>query len=360
MTMRSWVPFTQFGLLTSLTDIDPTLTRGESLFSDGLNIYLMCHTNSKLVRLNTSLGITGILDLSLFGGTFTGGFTDGRYGYLLPHGTIVGFTKILRIDLQNFTLSGVTVLDPGPLDTTNLIFGANGGFTDGQYGYATYSDLTGNSYSIVRFSTLNFTTSGCTILTLATTTSPMKVGSSAQLTDGTYGYFLLLVGPDTDCNYVMKIVKVTLATMTIIDTLTFDILEPQWKGMTMLIDNDKLYVSPNVGLKMKQISLYPIFGLCGEFEITNGVTANSQWGNACRLGRYGYFLSAYHPTIMRIDLDNPGAYEIFTTTNTDPDGLPYGLGLILAPWLFVTSDSTTVGRIMRIQIGDMNQEGSVK
>jgi hypothetical protein len=65
---------------------------------------------------------------------FVGGFTDGRYGYFVPYlnvGTYSG--KVGRLDLQNFSTSGVTSLDLTVVDRE--LWGFNGGFTDGRYGY---------------------------------------------------------------------------------------------------------------------------------------------------------------------------------------------------------------------------------
>jgi hypothetical protein len=41
--------------------------------------------------------------------------------------------KVARVDLQNFTASGVTALDLAAVDAD--LAGFNGGFTDGRYGY---------------------------------------------------------------------------------------------------------------------------------------------------------------------------------------------------------------------------------
>ena len=45
-------------------------------------------------------------------GGFIGGFTDGRYGYLVPCNN----GKVARVDLQNFSLSGVSSINLAALD----------------------------------------------------------------------------------------------------------------------------------------------------------------------------------------------------------------------------------------------------
>ena len=77
-------------------------------------------------NLNTSSADSGLKG-------FVGGFTDGRYGYLVPNnnGSLSG--KVARVDLINFTTSGVTSLDLASVDSG--LAGFYGGFTDGRYGY---------------------------------------------------------------------------------------------------------------------------------------------------------------------------------------------------------------------------------
>ena len=63
---------------------------------------------------------------------YSGGFTDGRYAYLVPFAQLNGvFT---RVNLQDFTASGVTFLDVSTSGNTNAK-GFFGGFWDRQYAY---------------------------------------------------------------------------------------------------------------------------------------------------------------------------------------------------------------------------------
>jgi hypothetical protein len=69
---------------------------------------------------------------------FSGGFQAGQYLYLVPYMTgkaeMAGFSgKVARVDLNNFTPSGVSILD---LTLTDLdLRGFVGGFAAGKYGY---------------------------------------------------------------------------------------------------------------------------------------------------------------------------------------------------------------------------------
>ena len=60
-----------------------------------------------------SLNLTDV-DSSLKG--YFGGFTDGRYGYFVPSGYPARQGMLARVDLNNFTVSGVTVLDLTTID----------------------------------------------------------------------------------------------------------------------------------------------------------------------------------------------------------------------------------------------------
>ena len=96
----------------------------------------------------TSLDLANV-DLSLKG--FDGGFTDGRYAYLVPHQiSVMEYSgKLARVDLTNFSTSGVEWLDLAAQDSN--LKGFYGGFTDGRYGYLVpYFDGASSSGKIAR------------------------------------------------------------------------------------------------------------------------------------------------------------------------------------------------------------------
>ena len=99
--------------------------------------------SSKLARIelqNFETAPIEVLDLESFDGGlrgFRGGFTDGRYGYMVgcaPNWQyFCQVAKVARVDLQNFTVSGITVLNLTAVNSN--LNGLQGGFTDGRYGY---------------------------------------------------------------------------------------------------------------------------------------------------------------------------------------------------------------------------------
>lgn len=119
-------------------------------------------------------------DLANFGRPFT----DFRYVYMVPATKTDGVTlhgKLARIDVNNFTASGVTILDLGAIDAE--LVGFNNGFCDGRYAY-----ITPDSYGkMVRIDLNNFTPSGVEILDLRVYDAEI-VSCRGGCLDKTYAY----------------------------------------------------------------------------------------------------------------------------------------------------------------------------
>jgi hypothetical protein len=124
---------------------------------------------------------------------FNGGFLDGRYGYFVPYNNGMFYHGVVaRVDLQNFAAGGVTWLNLATVDSE--LAGFTSGFTDGRYGYfVPYQNNSGISGKVARVDLKNFTTSGVTVLDLAAINSALK-GFAGGFTDGNYGYFLPFYG----------------------------------------------------------------------------------------------------------------------------------------------------------------------
>ena len=143
------------------------------------------------VNLAFNSGGVTVLDLAAVNSNltgFNGGFTDGRYGYFVPyyHGYYHGV--VARVDLVNFTPSGVTWLNLGDVDGD--LAGFTSGFTDGRYAYfVPYRNNRDLSGKVARVDLANFTTSGVTVLDLGAISNGMR-GFAGGFTDGRYGYFV--------------------------------------------------------------------------------------------------------------------------------------------------------------------------
>ena len=166
-------------------------------FTDGRFGYFVPYINGsysgKVARVDlqnfTAGGVT-VLDLAAVDSGlqgFDGGFTDGRYGYFVPFNNGSGYSgKVGRVDLQDFTLGGVTWLDLAAVD--GGLMGFNSGFTDGRYGYFV-PNQNGFSGKVGRVDLQNFTPGGVTSLDLAAVDSDL-MGFAGGFTDGRYGYFV--------------------------------------------------------------------------------------------------------------------------------------------------------------------------
>ncbi len=186
---------------------------------------------------------------------FEGGFSDGHFAYLNPliDANGAGSGKVVRVDLQNFTSSGVKVLDLTNVDEGD---GFGCGFTDGRYAYfmsisKTYGgyfrvdlqDFTPNSVKLLDLSKIdsrevgtvicftdghyvysmpwefpivtredlsNFTPTGVTIIDLGKSTSGVT-GAWGGMIDGSFGYFNI---QDSNYSPTSKVARVDLQNFT--------------------------------------------------------------------------------------------------------------------------------------------------
>ncbi len=311
-----------------LTTIDADLKGFTGGFSDGRYGYFVPTAKAsntyfgKLVRVDlqnfTSNGVTVLdlttVDLGLKG--FTGGFTDGRFGYLVPfiNSTGIYAGKAVRVDLQNFTSNGVTVLDLTTIDVD--LKGFRGGFTDGNFGYLVpYSNGTNTPFGkVVRIDLQNFTPGGVTILDLTMVSTDLK-GFSGGFTDGRYGYLIPLQNASNA--QFGKVVRIDLENFTINGVAVVDLT---------LVD---------AGLK----------GFEGGFTD----------------GKFGYLVpyanapNTYLGKIVRIDLQNfsPDGVTILDLTTVDPNLKGFFGGFSDGHFGYLTphyNGSGWSGKIARIQL----------
>ena len=169
-------------------------------FTDGRYGYLVPHSNGAyhgiLTRVDLqNFTISGVSYVNVSTGNanaagFIGGFTDGRYGYLVPYYNGTARHGIFtRIDLQNFTISGVTYLDVSTAGNINAK-GFHGGFTDGRYAYLVPHYNGAYNGILTRVELENFTTSGVTYMDVSTFGNTNAKGFIGGFTDGRYGYLV--------------------------------------------------------------------------------------------------------------------------------------------------------------------------
>jgi hypothetical protein len=230
---------------------------------------------------------------------FLGGFTDGRYGYLVPFEG----TKIVRFDLQNFATGGVTWLDLATINSNLRNF--NGGFTDGRYGYLVpYYGGAGNTPQgkLVRFDLDNFTTAGVTWFDLQTIAAGLT-GFSAGFTDGRYGYLV----PGLDPNPHGRVVRFDLQDfttngVTVLDLAAYDTaLVNFYDGFT---DGRFAYFAAQQGLVVRlELQDFTPSGI-SVLNLTSANPALTNFLGAFTDGRYGYFLPYNGDNMARVDLQD--------------------------------------------------------
>lgn len=222
-------------------------------FTDGSYAYLVPYfmANSILVRVNlndfTTTGIT-YLDVSTGNGGakgFWGGFTDGRYGYLVPYNN-GGWSSILtRIDLLNFTAGGITYLDVS--SGNNAGRGFRGGFTDGRYAYLVpnFNDY-GYHGTITRVDLQTFSTAGLSYLNLASAGNTGAKGFNGGFTDGRYVYFVPEYNDTITYHAILTRVDIYNFTASGVSYLDVSVGNSGAKGFYGgIVNNSYAYLAPN-------------------------------------------------------------------------------------------------------------------
>ena len=218
-----------------LASVEPDLKGYMTGFRSGAYGYLVPwysgvpSYNGKIVRFaldNFDVSGVSVLDLADVDSNqypsinqgYIGGFATGGFGYLVPmqrHGNLV------RIRLNNFDVSGVTVLDIEPLggptssptSPSGMLFGGfQGGFSDGSYGYYYPRQYaSGNDQGfLVRVALDSFDANGVSMLNF-TNIDPTITGFNGGFAYGGYGYLVPFVNRWTPGGYNTKIVRFALA-----------------------------------------------------------------------------------------------------------------------------------------------------
>ncbi len=358
-----------------LTAVDASLKGFYGGFSDGRYGYFVPYDNGakfgKVVRVDlqnfSSTGVI-ILDLTTVDATlkgFLGGFSDGRYGYFVPYDNGARFGKVVRVDLQNFSSGGVTVLDLTTIDPS--LKGFQGGFSDGLYGYFIPHSTSTNAFlgKLVRVDLQNFSIGGVTVLDL-TAVDPDLKGFRGGFSDGRYGYFVPYQNATNV--YSGKVVRVDLQNFTSggITVLDLTLVDADLKGFVGGFSDGRFgYFVPSYQ------SVY--FGKVARIDLqnftTNGITLLDLTTVATDLkgfiggfsdARYGYFIpyatgpSVYFGKIVRVDLHNftSNGVNVLDLTATDPalKGFAGGFSDGRFGYLVPNYNGAPFGKIARIQL----------
>jgi len=307
--------FTTVAVL-DLTATDSDLKGFAGGFTDGTYGYLVPNYDDntggpgKVARFLLSdfttvqvLDLTAATNSALPGGSFTGGFTDGTYGYLVPY----MHSKVGRFLLSDF--STVQVLDVGPYGFTPYS-GFNSGFTDGTYGYMVPFNFYNNIGSkVARFSLSDFST--VQVLDLTATDSDLK-GFQGGFTDGTYGYLVPEVFYCSTCinggygaKLSGKVARFSLSDFSTVQVLDLAATDSQLVGFRGgFTDGTYGYMVPNNYRKVARFALSD-FSTVQVLDLTGTVGLggnNAQFYGGFTDGTYGYmvpFNTMWTPTVPR-------------------------------------------------------------
>jgi hypothetical protein len=261
------------------------------------------------------------LDVSTAGNTsakgFIGGFTDGRYAYLVPHNNGSAYSGLFtRVDLSNYTTSGVTYLDVSTAGNTGAK-GFQGGFTDGRYAYLV--PLNNGAYHgiLTRVDLNNYTTSGVTYLDVSTAGNTGAKGFQGGFTDGRYAY---LVPFNNGVTHHGIFTRIDLANYTTSGVSYLDVSTAGNTGAKGFIggftDGRYAYLVPNYnGTAMSGIftrvdlNNYTTVGVSYLDVSTAGNTGAKGFQSGFTDGRYAYLVPNYnginyHGVLTRVDLNN--------------------------------------------------------
>jgi hypothetical protein len=307
-------------------------------FTDGRYGYFVPNNNfssgnvARVDLLNFTEGGVTSLDLAIVDSDlsgFSGGFTDGRYGYFVPYFNGTPFGKVARVDLQNFAVGGITVLDLASTDGN--LKGFRGGFTDGRYGYFAPFDNGHSSGKIARVDLQNFTVGGVSTLDLTLVDSDLK-GFLGGFTDGNYGYYV----PYWNGSSFGKVARVDLqnfasAGVTVLDLSAVDnSLKGFYGGFTdgrygyfVPLYNGSGYFGKVARVDLQNFNLGGVTVLDLE-AIDSGLTG---FIGGFTDGHYGYFVPNYNDSgihsgkVARVDLQNftTGGVDFLDLTTVDSD-----------------------------------------
>jgi len=269
--------------------------------------------------------------LPSFGGGFSGGFTDGTYGYIVPYkdatmpysNATTFHSKVVRFSLLTF--GDVKVLDVATKDAG--LKGFRGGFTDGTYGYLVpYKNEAGYHGKVVRFSLQTF--GDVQVLDVATTDADFK-GFRGGFTDGTYGY---MVPHKRRSSCHGKIARFSLQTFSDIQVLDMAAADADLKGFRGgFTDGTYGYLVPFKNGRYRsgaghhgKIARFNLrtFGDVQVLDVAATGAGLTGFRDGFSDGTYGYLVpfkngAGYHGNVVRFSLQTFGDVRVLDVSTTD-------------------------------------------
>jgi hypothetical protein len=354
-------------------------------FTDGRYAYLVPYFNgsaysglfTRVDLLNYTTSGVSYLDVSTAGNTgakgLRGGFTDGRYAYLVPEYNGVYNGIFTRVDLSNFTTSGVSYLDVSTAGNTGAK-GFVGGFTDGRYAYLVpYFNGSAFHGILTRVDLNNYTTLGVTYLDVSTAGNTGAKGFHGGFTDGRYAYLV----PHSNGTYHGTFTRVDLSNYTASGVTNLDVSTAGNTGAKGFIggftDGHYAYLVPHYNgsayngiLTRVDLTNYTTSGVSYLDVSTAGNTGAKGFLGGFTDGRYAYLVpyanGAYHGTFTRIDLSNyttsgVSYLDVSTAGNTSAKGFQGGFTDGRYAYLVPHYNGAYHGIFTRVLIADVFPQG---
>jgi len=236
--------FSASGLtVLELYKLNPDLIYGWGVFTDGHYAYFTSGISApKLWRVdiqNFDLEHIEMVDSIYFGGCVID-----HYGYLAPDiFSNPDSTSIARVDLQNFTSSGFTILDLGVGVPTDVNFGW---WCNANYYYI----APWNSPNLLRFDTSDFTAKGMTNFNPSSPKHSVGYGYYSAFSDGHYAYLLPQDSSSHDAGSFFGtglVARVDLTNFTSSGVTWLDLtkIDPNWNNfIDGMADSHYIYLEP--------------------------------------------------------------------------------------------------------------------
>lgn len=333
-------------------------------FTDGRYLYIIANATSdtaagKFCRFDLhDFSSTTILSLAGINSNykdFAGGFIDGRYAYLMPWND---HPRLVRVDLNDFSTTASINLASVDSGLTYML----GACQVGRYGYSSNSVGYGDNPSglFMRFSLDDFTTAGVTTLDVS------------SLIDGLPS----LMPPVTDGRYVYCIVQslkidfaVTRQYLFVIDTNNFtldgiqvvDLTDYDLGGQTAVVLNGYVYIIPYGYFNGTTTTYTGTLIRVNTEDLTDIRTLDLTQFHEEALGfytgftdsqRYLYLAPNEYAVVLRVDLKDFSTVEIDDET-AYASNFPFGAGGSVSDGrygYFIGSFGSPSGGIMRFQL----------
>jgi len=269
-------------------------------FTDGRYGYLMNQTGGDVVRvdLQTFPSTAGVTSININGIDPTDGdfyylnysATDGVYGYTASQSN----AKLGRFNLGNFNASNALMLDLRPLLPQTPGFEAPGMWLDAEDTtvYGLWVNTQGPDTWLTATATSNFTVAGTRILTL---TPYGNAFQSFQLV-GDYLYAISYVSNPTGATASGVIVKIDKKTLTVVKSLDLGAINAKYVGFYSSFTDAFgrfLYLSPRVNTVLVRIDLNDFQSIDALDLSPFGI--NGACHGAFSDGRYGFITQLIDP-----------------------------------------------------------------